>query len=170
MLRAAIPGAVLAALWITAGRSLFGAGGHLVGIFAITFGLALLAILLVAAGWMWRDARRHEGPAATTRTLGILQVVTWVIALIFGMLCPDVVNGKTVSAASQLLGDEFVGLSAGFGNTAGILAFVAAFSVFFVALGEDRRSKKRAAGLSEEDEEMLARQSSEFEFLDDLGR
>ncbi|WP_145173735.1 hypothetical protein [uncultured Rothia sp.] len=168
MLWAAVPGALLCALWITAGRALFGAGGSLVGIFAISFGPALLAILGVAAWWMWHDAKRYEGSVGTTSTLAVLQLVTWAIAFIFGMLCPDVVDGKTVSAASKILGEDFIGLSAGFGNTSGILTFVAAFSVFFVAWGENRRSRKRAAGVSEEDEELIARQYSEYEFLDEM--
>lgn len=168
MLWCAVPGAIFCALWVTAGRALFGAGGSLVGIFAISVGPALLLVLLLGARWMWQDARRFAGAPATTRPLALLQPVCWAIAFVFGMLCPDRHDGKTVSAASQLLGEDFVGLSAGFGNTAGILTFVAAFAVFFVALGEARRSKKRAAGLSEEDEEMLARNHSQYEFLDDV--
>lgn len=165
-LYAVVPGALLAAGWITAGRVIFGAGGDLVPIFALTFGPGLLAVLLFAGRWMLQHTQRHEPGTGTTMAIALLQVTTWLLALIFGLLCPDRVDGRTVSAASQILGDDFIGLSAGFGNTFGILTFVSAFAMFFVAMGQARRSAKLAAGITEDDEERLARENSEYDFLD----
>lgn len=166
VLWAAVPGAVAAAAWITAGRALFGAGGSLVPVFAVSFGPLLLVVLLVAAWFGIKDARRHSPGTGTSTALAVLHPATWVLAFIFGMLCPDRVDGRTVSAASQLLGHEFVGLSAGFGNTFGILTFVAAFATLLVAISQARRSARRATGITEADEEEFERSQSSYEFLD----
>ena len=166
MLVLAVPGAVLSVLWVVAGRALFGAGGSLIPVFAVSIGPALLAVLLLAARWMWRDALRYVGSPATTFTLGAVQLTCWVLAFIFGFLIPDRVNDRSVSAASQVFGSDLVGLFAGFGNTAGILTFVAAFAVLLLAWSENRRSARLAAGITDDDAEALAREQSEYEFLD----
>lgn len=162
------PGAVLTALWITAGRALFGAGGSFVGIFAITFGPLLLLVLGLAAFFAAKDMKINGGrKAGFPLSVTITQTVTWGLAFIFGMLTPDRLDGKTVSAVASLFGDHFIGLSAGFGNTFGILTFCFAFAALLCAISVLRRSRRLAAGISEEDVEAAARASSTYAFLDE---
>lgn len=163
----ALPLAVLTAVWITAGRSLFGAGGDLVGIFAISFGPLLFLILGLAAFFSFKDAKLNGGSrAGFPPSVAVTQLVSWVLALIFGMLVPDRLDGRTVSAAASLFGEDFIGLSAGFGNTFGILTFCFAFAALFCAISVLRRSRRWAAGISEDDVEAAEREASGYEFLD----
>ncbi|WP_129656583.1 hypothetical protein [Rothia halotolerans] len=150
------PMTVLAALWVTAGRSLFGAGGELLGIFAISLGPLMLVVMGAASVLMHRDARRYTR-RVTTPLLSFTQAATWVLALFFGLLIPDRVDGRTVSAVSEIAGDHLVGLSAGFGNTVGILTYVAAFATLIIASTEQRRSRRAIAGEPATEDEMLDR-------------
>ncbi|QPT54037.1 hypothetical protein [Rothia kristinae] len=151
---AALPMAVLTGLWITAGRALFGAGGLLVGVFAVTVLPVYLAVLGLACWHLLRDARRRPGGATTPAIAGAL-ACTWVLALIFGFLVPDRVEGQVVSAASAVLGPDVVGLSAGFGNTFGILTFVAAFATLGLAITQNRRGRRAAEGRPATEDEIL---------------
>ena len=137
--------AAVCAVWVTAGRTLVGAAGSLTGIYAITLGPALFAVLGFAAHRARRDAARYEHPAATP-AFAVVQAVTWALALIFGFLIPDRLEGRVVSGLSAVLGDDLVGLSAGFGNTFGILTFVGAFSCLILAWTEERRSRLKLQG------------------------
>jgi cytochrome bd-type quinol oxidase subunit 2 len=150
------PMTVLAALWVTAGRSLFGAGGELLGIFAISLGPLMLVVMGAASVLMHRDARRYVH-RVTTPLLSFTQAATWVLALFFGLLIPDRVDGRTVSAVSEIAGDHLVGLSAGFGNTVGILTYVAAFATLIIASTEQRRSRRASLGEPATEDEMLDR-------------
>lgn len=167
MAYAAIPGAVLAVLWITFGRTLFGAGGSLMGVFAISFGPLLALVLGLAIFFSFKDMKLNGGmTAGFPFSVSLMMSVCWSLAFIFGMLVPDRLDGKTVSAAASLLGSDFIGLSAGFGNTFGILTFCFAFAALFCALSVLRRSRRLAAGITEDDVEAAEREASGFEFLD----
>ena len=154
------PLAVLCAVWIVAGRGLFGAAGSLTLIYALTLGPALLAVLGLAAHWAGRDAARHA-TRATTPALAAVLPLTWALALIFGFLIPDRQDGRVVSGLSAAFGDDLVGLSAGFGNTFGILTFVGAFACLILAWTEQRRSRLRQQGGPATEDEWLDAQGVE---------
>ncbi len=163
-----LPFSLAAAGWVSAGRLIFGAAGQLLPVLMLTLGPSLLLILLLAYRWMLKDARCYTGPRATTPLLACVQAVTGLLALIFGFLCPDRIAGRTVSAAAAVWGEDFIGLSAGFANTFGILTFCSAFSLLLLARSQYQRSQRQLAGLSEEQREELERSQSPYEFLDDL--
>ncbi|WP_269928340.1 hypothetical protein [Kocuria massiliensis] len=148
------PMSLVGAVWITVGRSFFGAGGSLVVTFLVSVGPLFLIVMLLAAWRTYLDASRYAA-RATSAPIAVLQVTTWVLAFVFGFLIPDRVDGKTVSALSQVFGDDLVGLSAGFGNTFGILTFVAAFATLIVAFGQDRFSRNKVSGRPATEDELL---------------
>lgn len=162
------PLGVAAALWITAGRSLFGAGGSLVPVFAVSFGPALAALYLLAAYYAWREVKLQRAGVSAGLPLvtALVQLTGWLLAAVFGLLVPDCVDGATVSAASALLGHDFVGLSAGFGNTTGILTFAFAVAVLLLTLATWRKAKEAARGIDDDVREQLERQESMYDFLD----
>ena len=92
--------ALVAALWIVAGRALFGAGGTLVPIFAVSFGPMLFIVMACAVWLMRKDAKMHGG--ATTPLIVLVYCGAFVLALIFGFLVPDRQDGQIVSAASSV--------------------------------------------------------------------
>lgn len=170
-LYAAYPMALVSAAWITVGRALFGAAGDLVPIFAISFGPALALILCLAARWAFADARRAVAAAELARPacrwgVAIAQSTCWVLAFLFGMFIPDYRAGVPVSGMGALVGGEYVGYAAGFGNTFGILTFAAAITAAVIAFNANRRSARMQQGVTDEVLEEQARQQSPYDFLD----
>lgn len=156
--------ALVAALWIVAGRALFGAGGTLVPIFAVSFGPMLFIVMACAVWLMRKDAKMHGG--ATTPLIALVYCGAFVLAVIFGFLVPDRQDEQIVSAASRVFGDSFVGLSAGFGNTFGILTMCLAVASLILALIEKRKTERAFAGVDEDAEEARARENYTYEFLE----
>ena len=170
-LYAAYPMALVSAAWITVGRALFGAAGDLVPIFAISFGPALALILCLAARWAFADARRAVAAAELARPacrwgVAIAQSTCWVLAFLFGMFIPDYRAGVPVSGMGALVGGEYVGYAAGFGNTFGILTFAAAITAAALAYNANRRGARLQQGVTDEVLEEQARQQSPYDFLD----
>lgn len=164
----AIPVALVAACWVVAGRAVFGVVGDLTAVYAVSLGPVLFMVLTIAALIAFKEMRLHGGSrAGFPLSVAITQAISWLLALIFGLLIPDRVEGKTVSALSAIGGEHLVGLSAGFGNTFGILTFCFAFAALFCAVAALRRARRLAAGISEEDVEAAARASSKYAFLDE---
>lgn len=145
---------LLTGLWLCCGRVLFGAGGLLVGVFAVTVLPVYVVVMGVAAHRICRDARR-SGTGGTTPVIAVVQGATWLLALVFGFLVPDRQGDHVVSAASAVLGEDVIGLSAGFGNTAGILTLVGAFATLLLAIVQDRRGRDRAQGRPATEDEIL---------------
>lgn len=163
-----VPMACASAAWITAGRALFGAGGELVPIYAISFGPALLIILLVAALFSYKEmglqgAGKRAGLPPVT---ALVAASTWVLAGFFGMVAPDRLEGQNISAAAALLGPDVIGLSAAFGNTSGILTFSFAIATLLLAISDYRRARALTRGLDEATRERLEREESMYDFLD----
>lgn len=163
-----VPMACASAAWITAGRALFGAGGELVPIYAISFGPALLIILLVAALFSYKEmglqgAGKRAGLPPVT---ALVAASTWVLAGFFGMVAPDRLEGQNISAAAALLGPDVIGLSAAFGNTSGILTFSFAIATLLLAMSDYRKARALTRGLDEATRERLEREESMYDFLD----
>lgn len=163
-----LPMALLCALWITAGRLLLGAGGDLVPIFAVSFGPALLGILVVAWVYSAQELKlQKRGVAAGLPPVTTLVLSgTWVMALIFGIFVPDRLEGQNVSAFAALLGPQAMGISAAFGNTTGILTFSLAIATLLLAISDYRTAKALTGGLDAHTREELERQESMYDFLD----
>lgn len=163
-----VPMAFISAAWITAGRALFGAGGELVPIYAISFGPALLVILLVAALFSFKEMGVQEKGvrAGLPPVTALVAVSTWVLAGFFGMVAPDRLEGQNISAAAALLGSDVIGLSAAFGNTSGILTFSFAIATLLLAIGDYRKARALTRGLDDATREQLEREESMYDFLD----
>ncbi|MGV3149533.1 hypothetical protein [Rothia sp. 11273D007AR] len=163
-----VPMACASAAWITAGRALFGAGGELVPIYAISFGPALLIILLVAALFSFKEMVLQAAGvrAGLPPVTALVAASTWVLAGFFGMVAPDRLEGQNISAAAALLGPDVIGLSAAFGNTSGILTFSFAIATLLLAISDYRRARALTRGLDEATRERLEREESMYDFLD----
>lgn len=163
-----VPMAFISAAWITAGRALFGAGGELVPIYAISFGPALLVILLVAALFSFKEMGVQEKGvrAGLPPVTALVAVSTWVLAGFFGMVAPDRLEGQNISAAAALLGSDVIGLSAAFGNTSGILTFSFAIATLLLAISDYRKARALTRGLDDATREQLEREESMYDFLD----
>lgn len=163
-----VPMAFISAVWITAGRALFGAWGELVPIYAISFGPALLVILLVAALFSFKEMGVQEKGvrAGLPPVTALVAVSTWVLAGFFGMVAPDRLEGQNISAAAALLGPDVIGLSAAFGNTSGILTFSFATATLLLAISDYRKARALTRGLDDATREQLEREESMYDFLD----
>lgn len=160
--------ACASAAWITAGRALLGAGGELVPIYAISFGPALLGILLVAALFSYREMKLQEAgrQAGLPPVTALVAASTWILAGFFGLVAPDRLDGRNISAAAALLGPDVIGLSAAFGNTSGILTFSFAIATLLLAISDYRRARALTQGLDDTTREQLEREESMYDFLD----
>ncbi|MDO4898505.1 MAG: hypothetical protein Q3965_04265 [Rothia sp. (in: high G+C Gram-positive bacteria)] len=163
-----IPGGLLAAAWVTAGRSLLGAGGDFVPVFALSLGPALALVYLTAAFFSFKEVKLQKTGVGAGLPLvtALVQASGWVLAFLFGLLVPDRIDGVTVSAAASIFGSDVVGLSAGFGNTAGILTFAFAVAVLLMSISTWRTSKEAARGINADVREQLEREESIYDFLD----
>ncbi|WP_237200091.1 hypothetical protein [Rothia nasimurium] len=163
-----VPMACASAAWITAGRALLGAGGELVPIYAISFGPALLGILLVAALFSYREMKLQEAgrQAGLPPVTALVAASTWILAGFFGLVAPDRLDGRNISAAAALLGPDVIGLSAAFGNTSGILTFSFAIATLLLAISDYRRARALTQGLDDTTREQLEREESMYDFLD----
>lgn len=164
----AIPCTVLSALWIVAGRSLVGAGGTLVPIFAISLGPVLVCIMIVAAYFSAKELKLQKAGtrAGLPPVTALVWCMTWLLALIFGFLVPDRLDGTVVSAASSVLGPDFIGLSAGFGNPAGILTYAFATASLLLSFSNWRKAESASRGVDDSVKEELERAESMYDFLD----
>lgn len=163
-----VPMACASAAWITAGRALLGAGGELVPIYAISFGPALLGVLLVAALFSYREMKLQEAgrQAGLPPVTALVAASTWILAGFFGLVAPDRLDGRNISAAAALLGPDVIGLSAAFGNTSGILTFSFAIATLLLAISDYRRARALTQGLDDTTREQLEREESMYDFLD----
>lgn len=112
---------LLLALWMSAGRWLFGTGGSLTWWYLPTIGLTYAAV----SYWL---ARRMSITRSRGRRLGRATIVTlvlsWVCAIGFGFMVPDYVNGQLDSIISHAAGSAFSAeMTIALCNPAGIIAF-----------------------------------------------
>ena len=129
---------VIMALWMSAGRWLFGTGGGLTWWYVPSIGLVYAAVSFWLAHRMKiTRARGHRIGRATIVTL----LGSWVCAIGFGFLVPDYVNGQLHSIISHAAGSAFsVEMTIALCNPAGIIAFtlLGASIVFAYADARDK--------------------------------
>lgn len=126
---------LLLALWMGAGRWLFGIGGELSWWYVplITVGYALLQLWLVRRLRITRERGRR-----TSRSTIVSLVLSWLCALGFGFTVPDIVGGELVSILSHLGGAEWLEMSIGICNPLGIIAFACAVAAVAFAAADAR--------------------------------
>lgn len=137
-------------------------------IYAISFGPALLIILLVAALFSFKEMGLQAAGvrAGLPPITALVAVSTWVLAGFFGMVAPDRLQGENISAAAALLGPDVIGFSAAFGNTSGILTFSFAIATLLLAMSDYRKARALTRGLDDATRERLEREESMYDFLD----
>lgn len=112
---------LIMAVWMSAGRWLFGTGGSLTWWYLPTIGLVYAA----ASYWLARRMtttrnRGHRLGRATIVTLAL----SWACAIGFGFLVPDNMGGQLHSIMSHAAGSAFsVEMTIALCNPAGIIAF-----------------------------------------------
>lgn len=134
----AVVGAVLA-LWMCAGRWLFGIGGPLTWWYVPTIGLVFIALQL----WMARRVRitRDRG-RRTSRSTVVSLALSWACAIGFGLTVPDLVDDRLVSVLSLAAGSAFSGeMSIALCNPLGILAFALLIASIVFAYADARDPK-----------------------------
>lgn len=129
---------VILALWMSAGRWLFGTGGSLTWWYLPSIGLCYAAVSFWLTHRMsvTRSRGKHTGRATIVTLLG-----SWVCAIGFGFLVPDYVDGQLESIVSHAAGSDFSGeMSIALCNPAGIIAFalLGASIVFAYADARDK--------------------------------
>lgn len=140
----AVVGGVLA-LWMAAGRWMFGIGGSLTWWYLPTIGLLFIALNL----WLSRrlSITRHHG-RRTSRSTIVSLALSWACAIGFGLTVPDLSGGDLVSVLSLAAGSSFSSeMSIALCNPLGILAFALLVASVAFAYGDARDPKP------EEDEE-----------------
>lgn len=134
----AIVGVVLA-LWMAAGRWLFGIGGSLTWWYVPTIGVVFVGLQL----WLARRLRvtRDRG-RRTSRSTVVTLALAWLSALGFGLTVPDLTPDGLVSILSLASGSAFSAeMSIALCNPLGILAFACAIAALGFAYADARDPK-----------------------------
>lgn len=120
---------VVLALWMAAGRWLFGIGGHLTLWYLPTIALVYIWMHV----WIARRITLTRAKGRRTRRGTIVSLIlSWVNAIGFGITVPDVHNGELTTIISHYLGDLSRELAIALCNPLGIIAFACAgFAVGF---------------------------------------
>lgn len=124
---ASIPMATLVALWVVAGRLLFGVSGPMVAILGYSLGPALFILLLIAGVKTTANAFRSRPAGAPAKTCALL-LAAWLAAIGFGFTVPDF-GGNGGSAMSALAGEAALGMSTALCNPLGIISVGLAITV-----------------------------------------
>lgn len=124
---ASIPMATLVALWVVAGRMLFGVSGPMVAILGYSLGPALFILLLIAGVKTTANAFRSRPAGAPAKTCALL-LAAWLAATGFGFTVPDF-GGNGGSAMSALAGEAALGMSTALCNPLGIISVGLAITV-----------------------------------------
>lgn len=139
---------MILALWMSAGRWLFGIGGHLTWWYLPSIGL-LYGLLSI---WLGRrltvTTQRERRTSAATRTMTIS---SWACAVAFGLTVPDSAKGTLESIVSLWAGTDVAReLSIAICNPFGIIAFTLMGAALFFVYADVRDPKPEPT-----DEELL---------------
>lgn len=137
-------GGVLLAAWVVFGRHLFGVGGELTLVYALTLGIAIVVLHAFAGRAVVRTVRRghHTRPA----TIGML-IASWGCGILLGLMIADVTPAglQTILTGPNEPG---LGIAIGVSNPLGIVMLVTSIVALALAVGDS----KGAATPAEEDE------------------
>ena len=134
----AVVGVVLA-LWMAAGRWVFGIGGPLTWWYVPTIGLVFVALHL----WLARRLRiTRARNRRTSRSTVVSLTLSWACAIGFGLTVPDVSDGALVSVLSLAAGSSFSSeMSIALCNPLGILTFALLVAAIAFAHADARDPK-----------------------------
>lgn len=130
---------VVLALWMAAGRWVFGIGGSLTWWYLPTIGLVftLLQIWLGARIRITRERGKRTG-----RSTIVSLILAWLCAIGFGLTVPDLAGGQLVSILSLASGSAFSAeMSIALCNPLGIIAFALAVAALAFAYADARDPK-----------------------------
>ena len=131
-------GGVLA-LWMAAGRWLFGIGGDLTWWYLPTIGLVFMGLQVWQARRLGVTASRGR---RTSRSTIVSLILAWLCAVGFGLTVPDRVGDDLVSILSLATGSDFsVEMSIALCNPLGILAFALAIASLAFTYADAREPK-----------------------------
>ena len=130
---------VVLALWMAAGRWLFGIGGSLTWWYLPTIGLVFIWLQVWQARRLRVTASRGR---RTSRSTIVTLILAWVCAIGFGLTVPDRVGDDLVSILSLAGGSAFSAeMSLALCNPFGILAFTLAIASLAFAYADARDPK-----------------------------
>lgn len=124
------------ALWMSAGRWLFGIGGSLTLWYVPTFGLAYV----LAHAWIAnRVALTRTKGQRTSRGTIVALVASWIVAVAFGFMVPDLHNGSLTTIASHFTGsDTALEMAIAFSNFFGIVSLALAGTAVGFSISDSR--------------------------------
>lgn len=119
--RTIVPVSIVLALWMSAGRWLFGIGGSLTWWYLPSIGLAYVAAHVWVANRVALTQRR-----GFKRSRGVIVglIVSWANAIAFGITVPDRHGDGLETIISHLLGEGWREMAIALCNPFGILSFV----------------------------------------------
>lgn len=130
-------GTVLA-LWMAAGRWLFGIGGNLTWWYLPTIGLIYVLLHI----WLVRRLRLTATKSRrTSRGTIVSLVLSWVNAIAFGITAPDRHEGQLTTIISHLAGDAWLEMAIALCNPFGIIAFTLVGTAIGFAISDSREPK-----------------------------
>lgn len=119
--RIIVPMSIVLALWMGAGRWLFGIGGSLTWWYLPSIGLAYVATHVWVAN---RIAATRKRGLPTSRAVRVGLIVSWCNAVAFGFTVPDRHGDGLETIISHLLGDGWREMAIALCNPFGIISFV----------------------------------------------
>lgn len=129
---------VVLALWMSAGRWLFGIGGNLTWWYVPTIGLTYILLHV----WLARRMRitATKGKRAS-RGMIVSLVLSWVNAIAFGITVPDRHDGQLTTIISHFAGDAWLEMAIALCNPFGIIAFTLVGTAIGFAISDSRDPK-----------------------------
>lgn len=133
--RVLVPVSVILAVWMTAGHWFFGLGGWLTWWYAPTIGLTYIGCHI----WVMRRMRlTREKDYRTSRGTIVSLALSWLCAILFGFMVPNMHNGELVTLFDAAAGAEYQGLAIGLCNALGIIALALLGSAVGFSIADSR--------------------------------
>ncbi|HUH52709.1 MAG TPA: hypothetical protein VLZ31_01535 [Microbacteriaceae bacterium] len=126
------------ALWLSAGRWVFGLGGWLTLWYLPTLGLVYFLVHL----WVARRVSRTKLLGRTTsRGTKVSLIISWSTAVLAGLMIPDMHEGSLTSIASHYTGsDTALEMAIALSNTLGIVSLTLLGSAVGFAINDSRET------------------------------
>lgn len=133
--RLLVPISIVLALWMCAGRWLFGIGGWLTWWYLPTIGLTyVLCHMWVARRMKLAKAKGRSWSRGTIVSL----ILSWVCAIAFGIMVPDNHNGELITIIDHLGGIAWREMAIALCNPFGIIAITLIGSAVGFAIADSR--------------------------------
>lgn len=138
------------AAWFVLATVPLGGPGERAVIWLTALALPLGVLLWISAALMRMDVVCHR-PRVSSAASTWSVLAAWGCALVLGAFLPDKIDGRGQSQFTAAVGgQDYVGLSAGFANTVGVLTFVAAVAAVISTAIDLRGTRARLRGQAPE--------------------